>query len=113
MVYYEDRLQRLFGRESLSLRRSHKETRLHQGIKRCRRSSGHEPNVAGYVIMLIFCTVPNNSDSGMELCLAASINDLAALKAWKEAGVDMGACDYDGRSALLLVLLVVNFSFLS
>lgn len=41
--------------------------------------------------------------SGMELCLAASINDLASLKAWREAGVDMGTCDYDGRSALLLV----------
>lgn len=45
---------------------------------------------------------------GVDLCLAAAHGDLEQLKCFKAAGVDMTEKDYDGRTALHVVSLIVH-----
>lgn len=40
----------------------------------------------------------------MELCLAACQADIASLQAWHTAGATLNECDYQGKTALHVVI---------
>ncbi|XP_036737914.2 60 kDa lysophospholipase isoform X2 [Manis pentadactyla] len=75
---------------------------------------GRHQRVIGLLRAAGACLSPQElEDTGTELCRLASRVDLEGLRAWWQAGADLGQPGYDGRNALLVAEAAGNLEVVS